>query len=74
LEKRFRERFYSSVQKDIKRRSKGKPSHTTTLKSIKENKERLEQVRKLRYALLGEELNLTTESKVKSPQIAHHFS
>lgn len=71
LEKRFKERFFSSVQKDIKRRDKGKPSHATTLRSIQENKERFEKVRMLRHILLGEELNLSMKSKAeKSIRIA----
>lgn len=65
LEKRFKERFFSSVQKDIKRRDKGRPSHTTTLRSIQENRERFEKVRILQSLLFGEELNLSMKSKVK---------
>ncbi|NET37015.1 MAG: hypothetical protein F6K19_34160 [Cyanothece sp. SIO1E1] len=51
LEARFRERYYSSVQKDLKRRGKGKNSHETTLKSIQENRKRLAEVKAIRYAL-----------------------
>ena len=65
LEKRFRERFFSSVQKDLKRRDKGKISHATTLRSIQENKERFEKVRSLRHILLGEKLNLSMKSKAE---------
>ena len=51
LEARFRERYYSSVQKDLKRRRKGKDSHQTTIKSIQENRKRLAEVKAIRYAL-----------------------
>ncbi|MEM8528237.1 MAG: hypothetical protein AAGG68_26575 [Bacteroidota bacterium] len=59
LENRFLERYYQSIQKDEARKHQGKASHRTTLQSIKENKERYEQVRILRHQLLGEELDLT---------------
>ncbi len=52
LEDRFRKRYYSSVQKDIKRRKKGKPSHKSTLKSIKENRQRLNEVKHIRTTML----------------------
>ena len=51
LEARFKMRYEESVRKDLKRQREGKPSHKTTLKSIQDNKERLEEVRKLRDAL-----------------------
>jgi len=44
LEIRFRKRLEASRQKDSKRQASGKDSHPTTLKSIKENKDRLEKV------------------------------
>jgi len=59
LENRFLERYHQSIRKDEQRRASGKASHKTTLQSIKDNKERFEQVRKLRHQLLGEELNLS---------------
>jgi len=59
LENRFLERYHQSIRKDEQRRATGKASHKTTLQSIKDNKERFEQVRKLRHQLLGEELNLS---------------
>ncbi|MEM8526027.1 MAG: hypothetical protein AAF806_10650 [Bacteroidota bacterium] len=59
LENRFLERYHNSIKKDKERKQSGKASHRTTLQSIKENKERFEQVRILRHQLLGEELDLT---------------
>lgn len=56
LEARFRDRYYSSVQKDIKRRKKGKPSHRSTLTSIEENRKRLENVQQIRKKLLQTEV------------------
>jgi hypothetical protein len=55
LEARFRDRYYSSVQKDVNRRKKGKSSHKTTLKSIAENWDRLEEVRKIRFTLFDQQ-------------------
>ena len=63
LEARFRDRYYSSVQKDVKRRKKGKASHKTTLKSIAENWDRLEEVRKIRSLVLDQQ---TPEKSGKS--------
>jgi hypothetical protein len=69
LEKRFKERYYSSVQKDIKRRQKGKPSHATTLKSIRDNKLRLDQVRELRRSLIND-----SRLKVIRNEAIHSFA
>ena len=63
LEERFRTRYYSSIQKDIKRRKAGKKSHKTTLQSIDHNKQCFEQVRKLRHELLGDKLELELRKK-----------
>jgi hypothetical protein len=63
LEHRFLDRYHKSVQKDEARRQSGKSSHQTTLQSIKDNKERFEQVRRYRHLLLGEVLDLTIKRK-----------
>lgn len=63
LEHRFLDRYHKSVQKDEARRQSGKASHQTTLQSIKENKERFEQVRRYRHLLLGEPLDLKMKRK-----------
>ena len=63
LENRFRTRYYSSVQKDIKRRNRGKSSHKRTLFAIDNNKHKFEMVRLIRHLILGEELNLSMSSK-----------
>lgn len=58
LEKRFRERYDASVEKNRKREADGKQPHQTVLKSVAENHKRFMMVRLLRHLLLGEELNL----------------
>lgn len=65
LEDRFRARYYSSVQKDLKRRQKGKISHKTTLQSIEENRKRFEQVRIIRHQMLGDPLILSMKKQGK---------
>ncbi len=52
LEKRFRERYYSSLEKKEKREEEGKIAHTSVLKSISDNKKRLLMVKILRYSRL----------------------
>jgi hypothetical protein len=56
LEKRFKERYYLSIEKNKKREQGGKPSHQTILKSIEENQKRFLMVRVFRHLLLEEEL------------------
>lgn len=51
LEKRFIERYEDSLKKETKRRGRGRPMHKTVLRSLKENKERLEIVRNLRVSI-----------------------
>jgi len=51
LEARFKARYYSSVQKDAKRKKQGKSAHKGILRSIEENRERLETVKQIRTAL-----------------------
>jgi len=58
LEKRFRERYLSSLAKDEARRQAGKDSHQTVLKSIADNQQRFLMVRLLRHLLLKEPLEL----------------
>jgi hypothetical protein len=58
LEKRFRERYDASVEKNRKRETEGKQAHQTVLKSVAENEKRFMMVRLLRHLLLEEELNL----------------
>jgi hypothetical protein len=65
LEERFRIRYFSSVQRDKKRQKGGKKSHQTTLKSIKENKRRFEEVRRLKHELLGDTLDIRIKKSVK---------
>jgi hypothetical protein len=45
---RFEERYRASVEKQLRRREDGKPEHQTILRSMNENKERLETTRMLR--------------------------
>ena len=59
LEDRFRERYYSSVQRNLQRKKKGKSSHKATIRSIEDNKKRFEEVRRIRHKLLGDPLNLS---------------
>ncbi len=51
LEKRFKERYYTSLEKNRKRKQGGKQAHQTILKSIEENRKRFHMVRLLRYIL-----------------------
>lgn len=52
LEKRFEARYIASVEKAAMRSKEGKPPHQTTLRSLAENKERLETTKKIRQVLL----------------------
>lgn len=54
LEMRFEERYQASVEKELNRREEGKAPHQTILRSLNENKERLETTRTLRRILLEE--------------------
>jgi hypothetical protein len=51
---RFEERCQTSVEKELRRREEGKPPHQTILRSMNENKDRLETTRTLRRILLEE--------------------
>jgi hypothetical protein len=51
LEMRFIERYECSLKKEAERQEQGKPPHKTILRSLEENKSRLEVVRKLRELL-----------------------
>lgn len=52
LEMRFQERYHVSTEKERSRRQEGRTPHQTTLRSMNENKERLETTRMLRRILL----------------------
>ncbi len=65
LEMRFEERYLASAEKELKRREEGKPPHRTILRSMNENKERLETTQTLRRILL-EEPNKPTADKKKN--------
>lgn len=54
LEMRFEERYRVSVEKQSRRIEDGKPKHLTVLRSMNENKGRLETTRMLRQILLKE--------------------
>lgn len=54
LEMRFEERYQASAEKELNRREEGKAPHQTILRSMNENKERLEATRTLRRILLEE--------------------
>jgi hypothetical protein len=54
LELRFEERYQASAEKELNRREEGKAPHQTILRSMNENKERLEATRTLRRILLEE--------------------
>jgi hypothetical protein len=68
LEARFRARYYSSVQKDVKRKKKGKPSHKTTLKSIEDNRKRLEEVIAIRTALFHKFSEKSPDRSILKPE------
>ena len=51
LEMRFQERYQSSMEKENERKEKGRPAHKTILRSINENKERLEMTKQIRRIL-----------------------
>ncbi len=51
LEMRFEERYLASLEKEARRKEAGKPAHLTILRSIEENKERLEVTQELRRHL-----------------------
>jgi hypothetical protein len=59
LEKRFKERYLNSLEKNRKREEQGKAPHQTTLKSASDNKRRFQMVRLLRHLLLAEPLDLS---------------
>jgi hypothetical protein len=48
LEMRFEERYECSLKKETERKEQGKPAHKTILRSMEENRSRLEAVRQLR--------------------------
>lgn len=52
LEKRFRERYFVSLEKNRKREKKGKSPHQAVLKSIEHNRHRFIMVRLLRNLLI----------------------
>jgi hypothetical protein len=58
LEKRFRERYDASVEKNRKREVAGKQAHQTVLKSVAENEKRFMMVRFLKHMLLDETFDL----------------
>ena len=58
LEKRFKERYYTSLEKKHDREQGGKKPHQTILKSIEDNQKRFLMVRVFRHLLLEEELSL----------------
>ncbi|MEL6720550.1 MAG: hypothetical protein AAFO82_01605 [Bacteroidota bacterium] len=52
LEKRFKQRYEESVQKNLKRQQMGRQLHQTTLRSMKDNQKRMEMVKVLRFMLV----------------------
>jgi len=52
LELRFAERHQASLEKNAKRKEAGRPDHLTILRSIEENRKRLEATQEL-WRLLG---------------------
>ena len=52
LEKRFRERYYSSMQKKLKREKAGKAIHKTMAKSILDNRKRIVMTRTIKKLIL----------------------
>ena len=60
---RFEERYQASAEKEAKRREEGKPPHQTILRSMNENKARLEATREIRRILLEEADGLETGIK-----------
>lgn len=63
LEMRFEERYQVSAEKELNRREDGKPPHQTILRSMNENKERLETTRTLRRILLVEAKKSNADKK-----------
>ena len=59
LEKRFRQRYYASRQKQLKQIKAGKSVHKTTAQSLKDNRNRLNMVKTLQHILFEKELKLT---------------
>lgn len=62
LENRFLRRYMDSVKKRQKRQEEGKPPHKTVLRSIEENRQRLETIRTIRQALL-DSANIIVQSE-----------
>lgn len=58
LEKRFRERYFSSVEKNRNREKGGKTPHLTVVKSMEDNKNRFIMTRLLRCIILEEKLTI----------------
>lgn len=58
LEKRFKERYYTSLKKKQVREEGGKKPHQTILRSIEDNEKRFLMVRVFRHLLLDEALCL----------------
>ena len=52
LEKRFKQRYKESVQKNLKRQQIGKPLHQTTVQSMEDNHKRMKMVQVLRFILV----------------------
>lgn len=57
LEIRFLNRYMESVKKSRDREEEGKPPHKTVLRSIEENRQRLEKVRMIQQFLLEAHAN-----------------
>lgn len=51
LEMRFKERYEASLEKEERRKEKGKPPHKTVTQSVEANRLRLEAVRQMRQFL-----------------------
>jgi hypothetical protein len=64
LENRFLNRYSESLEKERIRKEQGKPAHKTNIKSIEENKERLDKVRELR-AVYTENTEMVFQSQAK---------
>lgn len=65
LQMRFEERYQASAEKEINRREEGRPPHQTILRSMNENKERLETTRTLRRILIEETNEPDADKKKK---------
>jgi len=63
LEKRFEERYRASVEKATMRAGEGKSPHQTTLRSLAENKERLEATKRIRQVLIEKTNEFNAKSK-----------